>query len=538
VSCPNCSAGEISPLTGRCELCGFAPDGHVAVQAPRDESVNAVAHEELAALFRLDVLLGNGADSAVYAARERGSSRTIVIKVLTRPTEGRPAADDRFRRAVESVAVLEHPHIVPVFGHGSTEHLYWYTMQQVSGRSLRGFLADRPPLDLKACQRLLSQVASALDYAHRRGVVHGALKPENVLVDAEGWIHVADLLVRRAVEQPVFPMRPQGGRTSQPDPAAEAAPKVERSPYVAPEVLEDGLVTSFSDQYALGALVTECLVGAPPQERGDFGTASASALAATRPDLPPHVAHAVRRALSPKPVDRFPGVLEFVAALETYAPSLPDARPTGQSTAGVLLQTDWEPPETPLRRRLVIGALFVAVAAALVVVLRPIATRLLGPGERPMPAYIEPPPEAARPPVVRPTGPAGDTSPLPPTREARRPPGGATTPGTAARAAANPARPDRQRPPVTGPGTPTDPAATVPAGADAGRLFVNATPWGQLFVDGQLVGNTPKANLSVAPGNHTVRVVREGFEPFSRTIQVAPGQSVRLTDIVLVERRQ
>jgi hypothetical protein len=64
-------------------------------------------------------------------------------------------------------------------------------------------------------------------------------------------------------------------------------------------------------------------------------------------------------------------------------------------------------------------------------------------------------------------------------------------------------------------------------------LFVNATPWGQLFIDGQLVGNTPQANLVVSAGPHRVRVVREGFQAFERVIQLAPGQELRLTDIVL-----
>jgi len=534
IICPNCSAGQISPLTGKCELCGFVPEGPVAVQAPRDEGVDALAQEELAALFRLDVLIGHGADSAVYVAREQGSSRTIVVKVMPRPTEGRAAADDRFRRAVESVAVLEHPHIVPVFAHGWTEHLYWYTMQQVRGRSLRNFLASRPPLDLKGCQRIVAQVASALDYAHRRGVVHGALKPENVLVDAEGWIHVADLLVRCAVEQRALPNRPQGRAD---EAAVEGAPRIDRPLYEAPEVLEEGLLTPFSDQYALAVLVTECLTGAPPRERGDLGVAPAASLAAARPDLPPHVTHAVRRALSPKPVDRFPGVLDFVAALETFALSLPDARPSGRSSSAVLMQTDWKPPESPLRRRVVLGTVAVVAVVALVVALRPVGTRLLrGTRDRPMPAYVEPTPDSAAlgvptadaapaaTPAARPT-----PAPLPPGREARRAPSrpAVPRPTPAPRAAERAAAPAPQA-------TPSAPAA---AGADAGRLFVNASPWGQLYVDGQLVGNTPKANLSLSPGSHAVRVVREGYEPFERTIQVAAGQSVRLTDIVLVERR-
>jgi hypothetical protein len=71
--------------------------------------------------------------------------------------------------------------------------------------------------------------------------------------------------------------------------------------------------------------------------------------------------------------------------------------------------------------------------------------------------------------------------------------------------------------------------------ARPGRLFINATPWGRIYVDGVLLGNTPKVALPVAPGTHRVRIMRDGYAPFERTVGVAPGQDLRLTDIVLVE---
>jgi hypothetical protein len=73
--------------------------------------------------------------------------------------------------------------------------------------------------------------------------------------------------------------------------------------------------------------------------------------------------------------------------------------------------------------------------------------------------------------------------------------------------------------------------------ATLARLFVNSTPWGQVSVDGQIVGNTPQANLVVSAGSHSVRITREGFEPFERVVQLAPGQVLRLTDIVLQATR-
>jgi hypothetical protein len=488
--CPNCGAPDwFSPLTQRCELCGYAPEGPVAVETPSVEAMEEQARQELEGRFHLDEFLGRGARSLVFLAREPGSESQVVVKVHPREGEDRDAADERFRSAVKSVSGLEHPHIVPVSDFGWTEHLYWYAMQHVRGRSLRTLLRSRGPLDVKACLRLVSQVASALDYAHRRGLVHASLKPENVLIDAEGWVHVCDLLVSRALETAAA-AAPKVG-----EPAAPAGPAAKGSPYLPPEDLR----APQADQYALGVLVYECLTGAPPAEPEEGGAGGpAPLLSSVRADVPAHVAHAVRRAISPKPVDRFPGVLDFVAALETPSAPVAGTQPAAARPSATVLRVDgWEPPSSPFRRRLIlVGAL--AGLVVLAVVGRPIARGLLhrssGGG---LPAAV---PNDLGP--ILPT----ETAPmLPPGRDARRP--------------------ERR------PGAPSTSPSAAP-----GRLFVNATPWGQLYVDGRLVGNTPKANISVSAGTHRIRVVRDGYEPVERTILVPAGQDVRLTDIVLVER--
>jgi tRNA A-37 threonylcarbamoyl transferase component Bud32 len=508
--CPRCSVAEISPLTGRCELCGYAPTGGVAVQAPRAETVDELARRELADTFRLDVLLGLGATSAVYLAREKGSERLIVVKALPRPSHPQPEADERLHRAVEAIKALDHPHIVPVFACGTTEHICWYSMEHVHGQSLRRFTASRGSLDVKSCHRIVAQIASALDYAHRRGVVHGALKPENVLIDDDGWIHVCDPLVTRALQAAPAPaLQAQTGLREEPP------------PYVAPEDAREGLRTPFSDQYALAVLVYECLTGSPPPEPPGVGIAPASSLAAKRPDLAPHVVHAVRRAMSPRPADRFPSILDFVAALETYTQTLPDARPTGQSSAKVLVQTDWKPPVSPVRRRVMIAGVILGTVA-LAVVLRPAVMRVVGGLKTRAPNGIITAPASDS--LAGVGAPAESVGVAPAAPAARGRLG-------AARPSGGPGRRAERRPSATLAAT----AGEAPG--DSGRLFVNATPWGQVFVDNRPVGNTPKANLKVAPGRHTIRVVRDGFAPFERTIQVSPGQEVRLTDIVLVQQR-
>ena len=419
MTCPNCRSGEISPLTHRCEMCGFMPAGAVAVEAPRAVALDDFARQELAEQFRLAGAIGHGAAGVVYLAREPASNRDIVVKILPRLAEP-PGMDDRFRRAAEAVAALEHPHIVPVFSHGVTAHLYWYSMEHVPGRSLRSYLGLHGPIELKACHRIVAQVASALDHMHRRGIVHGALKPENVLIDSEGWVHVCDPLVTLSLRPPAQP-RPSGA-TPPAEPPKEA-PKPPRSPYEAPEDLR----TPSSDQYALASLVYECLVGAPLPDAGR-AVAAASIPVVRHPNIPAEMARAIARAHSARPMDRFAGVLDFTAALEM--PSLPDpaTKLPARTTGTVLVQTDWEPPPRSVNWRRIGGALAaVAVVAVLALPLRhtllglwrrpvnapaPVASdsasRRAAPGAAPAPvtattATVQPPSGAARPaaPVVR-----------------------------------------------------------------------------------------------------------------------------------------
>jgi serine/threonine protein kinase len=520
VICPNCSAGQISPLTHRCELCGFVPEGSVAVEASHAESVDELAQQELAEQFSLRAAIGHGAGSVVYLAREPDSSRDIVVKALRRPTEGRAQADERFARAVEAVAALEHPHLVPVFSHGSTEHLYWYSAEHVRGRSLRDYVDAHGPMEVKACLRLVAQVASALDHAHRRGIVHGALKPENVLIDAEGWVHVCDLLVMLAARPTPPPALPR--------PSAEAAPTAEeartraRSPYQAPEELQ----TPFSDQFGLAALVYECLAGSPPPLAREEADTAPPLVVAGRSDIPAHLLHACRRALSPKPMDRFPSALDFVAALETHSLSSPDVKVPARTTATVLVQTDWEPPADHINWKVILGATaVVAIAAALAFPLRPAVLQLLhriaGSNAPSPPATLIG--DNIAPGGAAPTDTVSAPAALPPATSLRRPGAGGARAPTPTPGAERTVSRARER--------------TRPAPERPGLLFVNATPWGQLYLDGALIGNTPRANLSVAPGSHTIRVVREGYEPFERTVRVTSGDTVRITDIVLVQRK-
>ncbi|MBI1967347.1 MAG: serine/threonine protein kinase [Gemmatimonadetes bacterium] len=478
--CPRCSVAEISAETNQCVLCGYSPTGGEAVGLqvqPREQFYEHV-RQELEQQFRIERLLRHGRRSLVYVAREVETERKVALKVIARQPVREAGMEDRFTRDAATAASLDHPHIVPIYRFGATAHLLWYSMKYVESRSLADILSESGPMELHACFRLVEQIASALQYAHRRGVTHGDVRPANILVDAQEWALVTDFAIGRLLERiPVV--------------AGEEA--LTREPeYVAPEEAYARQPGPGADQYALAVLVYECLAGAPPAQ-------PPQPLVAVRPEIPVSLSDALRRAMNPQPTARFMNVLEFVSVLGTGEPGgglLPAPRTSPRPSADRLVLFV-EGPARP-RRWIGMSAGGVLALAALVGVLL-----VLRAPEPAPPALIELPGTIAVPPVDSQAVPAPTPPPRQQPRQEPRPPALAQRPA--------PARP-------------------APA---AGRLFVNATPWGQLYIDGQLVGNTPQANLEIPAGTHRIRIVRDGFWPFDLEIQVAPGQEVRLTDIVL-----
>lgn len=517
--CPRCSVADIPEGAHQCPLCGFHPSA-IMVEQPVDAALETVQNA-LGEQFEIQAVLRLGERSFVYLAREYARDRLVALKVIPVPQLVDHELIQRFERQAGLAASLQHAHIVRVHSYGATRAFLWYTMDHVRALSLAEVLRGSGPMDLETCLRIVEQVASALDHAHRLEIVHGNLRPSNIFVDQERWVQVSDFAIREAFGRP----------------ARAGAPVVQLPEYMAPEQFYARTVGASADQYALAVIVFQCLTGTLPFVGDSFEEVARlqaneppPRLSDLRPDLPLHVLDAVQRGLAKVPAGRFPTVLDFAAALATGRRSRASAGfPRRISAPGAAAAP--APPVLVVseaggrlwRRRVLMAAAVIGVGVlSVALVLRPqgasalfdrVRARLGSGREAPQLEWqrLEPPPTPPSatqppPPAAAPSG-VEDRPPLPRVSEPRA-----------------------VRRPV--------PSATAAPPVEPGRLFINATPWGTVYVDGERVGNTPRANLEIAPGLHRVRVERDGFEPYERQIMVAPGQVVRLVDIVLAPKPQ
>ena len=196
--------------------------------------------------YRIERELGGGGMSHVYVARETALGRQVVIKVLP-PEMSAAVSIERFRREIQLVASLQHPHIVTVHSAGQAGDLLYYTMPLVEGESLRARLARDGTLSANEAVRILSDVADALAYAHSRGVVHRDIKPDNVLI-FRNHAMVTDFGVAKA-------MSDASGSSA----LTSLGVSLGTPAYMSPEqVAADPNADHRADLYALGAMAYRC----------------------------------------------------------------------------------------------------------------------------------------------------------------------------------------------------------------------------------------------------------------------------------------
>jgi serine/threonine-protein kinase len=260
--------------------------------------------------YQIERELGAGGMATVYLAHDVKHDRKVALKVL-RPELSAILGAERFLAEIKTTANLQHPHILSLYDSGEADGLVFYVMPYVEGESLRDRLNREKQLPVDDAVRIAREVADALDYAHRHGVVHRDIKPENILLH-DGRAMVADFGIALAVS------RSDGGTRM-----TETGMSLGTPHYMSPEqAMGEREITPKADVYALGCVLYEMLCGEPP-----FMGPTAQAIIARvmteeprsltiqRKTVPPHVEAAVHMALAKLPADRFASAAQLAEAL-------------------------------------------------------------------------------------------------------------------------------------------------------------------------------------------------------------------------------
>lgn len=326
--------------------------------------------------YRIVSELGHGTMGTVYRAVDPSIGRPIAIKVI--PIHDLADSERLFSDA-RSAGVLSHPNIVTIYDMDEVDGFAYIAMAYVNGPSLEKILSSEEPLSGANMLRLLRQSAQALDYAHGKGIVHGDIRPANVMTDEDGSVKITDFGI-----------------------AKSTVPPSSGAPYVAPELAQAENVDGRSDQFSLAAIAYEVLTGERPAAGEE--PAPANKLNAT---LTEHIDEVLRKALARNPEDRFTTCSNFVGALDlacaesrgwktlpANAPivmqEIPAPEPQAEG-AGVYAAPDFASLGAPEKKRsssmwpFLLSALIAGGLAAIIVY----RTGMMGAGQNP----IEPSPE-------------------------------------------------------------------------------------------------------------------------------------------------
>jgi hypothetical protein len=323
--------------------------------------ISALAPGTRVGSFVIESLVGTGNIARVYRAYEPSLHRRVALKVLAPALAADEDFVGRFRRDGTHAAQLQHPDIVSVYEVGRDGDAVFAAMRLVTGSTLRSMIARRGHLRPADALAILGRAAEALDHAHRRGFVHGDLRPSNVFLEQGGQVSLSDFGPSMAAATSVS----AGGQSM-------ATPV-----YTGPEQVAGGDVDVRSDLYSFAAVAFECLTGAPPFRAGDVVGSARSApravpsAAERNPELPVGVDGVFERGLASEPADRYATATGFVDDLDgalglrprtgpSVRPSLAPA-PTPAPTPAPI-----PAPARPRRRRSLPVVLGVAVLAALI----------------------------------------------------------------------------------------------------------------------------------------------------------------------------
>ena len=264
----------------------------------------------LADRYAVERQIGAGGMADVYLTHDLRHNRKVAIKVMHRDL-AELVGVDRFLREIETTAKLQHPHILPLFDSGSIDGTVFYVMPYVEGESLRSRLKRETQLPIADALRITNEIATGLGYAHRHGVIHRDIKPDNVLFQ-DGQAVLADFGIS-------LPKNDNHSTTR----LTQAGVSLGTPAYMSPEQVTGQDVDRRSDIYALGAVAYEMLAGQPPFTGNSVQTVLSKVISEDprpvtehRKSVPLHITAAIAKALEKLPADRWQTVAEFAEALK------------------------------------------------------------------------------------------------------------------------------------------------------------------------------------------------------------------------------
>jgi Tol biopolymer transport system component/tRNA A-37 threonylcarbamoyl transferase component Bud32 len=284
----------------------------------------------LADRYRIERELGQGGMATVYLAEDLKHDRKVALKVL-KPELAAVLGAERFVVEIKTTAALQHPHILPLFDSGTADGFLFYVMPYIQGETIRDKLNRETQFGVDEAVRIAREVADALDYAHRNGVIHRDIKPENLLLH-DGRAMVMDFGIALAVSAAA------SGRMT------ETGLSLGTPHYMSPEqATAEKDLTPRADVYSLASVLYEMLTGNPPHTGATVQqiimkiiTEAVEPVTKYRKTVPPHVVGAVARALEKLPADRFESAKAFRDALgsEGYSYATTPAGLTAATLAG------------------------------------------------------------------------------------------------------------------------------------------------------------------------------------------------------------
>jgi serine/threonine protein kinase/formylglycine-generating enzyme required for sulfatase activity len=329
--------------------------------------------------YKITGVLGKGGMAVVYRARQLNIQREVAIKVIKPDITESYDIIKRFEQEVNTIASLTHPHILKLFDAGQYEGMLYLVMELLTGGALSNLIRGNP-LPLERAERLLDQMADALDYAHSQGLIHRDLKPQNILLDKQGNAHLADFGIAKIL----------GATTT----LTQSGTSMGTPSYMSPEQWQGSPLTHQVDLYAFGVVLFEMLAGrlpfiadTPAHMMYCHLQEPPPPIRTIRAELPASLDDVFSRALAKPPEDRFGSADELRSAFRAAirgpsAPTHAKAPVTRQQTPQPAITEqatirDAETPGVPVSTRLnhsrrgaIIGALAVLLIVAAFLVIR------------------------------------------------------------------------------------------------------------------------------------------------------------------------